>query len=194
MSAYIETAWPCQQNLNIREIQATPVALIRFPLQITGLNYESPSTCPDIELVETNIHLAWLVEKYELFLARKRLARLSDTPTTVDVELPWHINSLWMIEVRPRTYERGYYVAPGMPKASDEWLVHKPYDPLVDTHTERPPVASTPTSRTLSAPGTRTLSAPGTPVRPPDRPETRVVRAGTAHGVAMTGLDARRRA
>ena len=136
--------------------------------------------------METNTHLAWLVEKYELFLARKRLARLSDTPTTADVELPWHINSLWMIESRPRTYERGYYVAPGMPKASDEWLVHKPYDPLIDTHTERPPVASTPTSRTLSA--------PGTPVRPPDRPETRVVRAGTAHGVVMTGLDARRRA
>lgn len=133
--------------------------------------------------METNTHLAWLVEKYELFLARKRLTRLSDTPTTVNVALPCDGHSLGLIESKPRTYEVGYYVAPGMPEASDEWLVHKPYDPLVDTHTERPPVASTPTSRTLSA--------PGTPVRPPDRPETRVVRAGTAHGVAMTGLDAR---
>ncbi|CAG5156311.1 uncharacterized protein ALTATR162_LOCUS4109 [Alternaria atra] len=144
MSAPIDTEWPYQRNLNIREIEKTPVSLVKTPLQITEPNYEFPEKGDSIVPVETQLHLEWLLTKYELFLAKKRLARMS--------------HSLAPNNLRPTCVEFAYNFPqvynPRMPSASDQWLVPKPYDPSININTERRQVSSTPTSTTLMAPGT----------------------------------------
>jgi hypothetical protein len=80
MSAYIETAWPCQQNLNIREIQATPVALIRFPLQIVSSPRPLPcdertflSGIPCSNSVKlTNVAIDWAELRVSIDMPRHR--------------------------------------------------------------------------------------------------------------------------
>jgi hypothetical protein len=42
MSVPIDTEWPYQRNLNIREIEKTPVSLVKTPLQIVSTPGLSP--------------------------------------------------------------------------------------------------------------------------------------------------------
>jgi hypothetical protein len=113
----------------------------------------NPET-PDMpQQVETKVHLTYLKEKYGLFMAEKRLERI-------------------IAKSGPQRFEYGYWYPilwrRGMPGASDEWLVHKPYDPLVNTNTEKipyiPPTRSLPEQQQDSSiPRSWTRMTPGTP-------------------------------
>ncbi|KAI4907290.1 hypothetical protein J4E90_009793 [Alternaria incomplexa] len=73
-SASTLEGFPYQRTLYIREIEATPISLMKFPLMIIEPIYEGPGK-ETSEEVHTLKHLHELLEKYYAFLAKTLRAK-----------------------------------------------------------------------------------------------------------------------